>query len=416
MAGQVQHPILDNLWTHIPSAFSLANKSFGCVMKSDFILQGVTPDNHLDTVKGLLSLEDPSRVIIGTAFMNHVGVSLLSEELSKVSKQTTIFVGIRNGVTTAQGILEALKIGCNVYSVDTGSRSGIFHPKIYLSKNGNEAGIISGSANLTFGGLVSNIEASINMALNLEDKQSNDLVDQIIKKFDAMIKAYPENVSPISNEKDVKNLLDAGRLIDESVKIIPTAKGTVESQKKDKVPKMKLHKPSFIFPKKSKAKATSKLKKPILSKAQAIQPEGLSAVWRLDSLSRRDLSIPKSGGTSLTGSMLFKKSSNDIDVKTYFRNNVFNELKWVNDPKSQGKELAEATFAFIIKSVSYGTYTLTLTHDKGTHTKAIERHQPLTAIRWGDVRPLISDEGLLGRSLVLYKDNTNEDNYIIEID
>jgi HKD family nuclease len=53
------------------------------------------------------------------------------------------------------------KIGVNVYTVDTGSRAVIFHPKLYLVRGEKVARLVIGSANLTLGGLNNNVEAGL---------------------------------------------------------------------------------------------------------------------------------------------------------------------------------------------------------------------------------------------------------------
>ena len=93
------------------------------------MLQGVTEDNHADAVRDVLAIPDPERVVIGAAFMNEGGLSILHDVLAPMADQTTIMTGIRNGITSAQGLRRSLEIGCRTYAVDTGSRMILFHPK-----------------------------------------------------------------------------------------------------------------------------------------------------------------------------------------------------------------------------------------------------------------------------------------------
>lgn len=116
------------------------------------LFQGVTRDSHLAAVRQILAIPNPERIIISVAFMTEGGLSILNDALAPVAAQTTILAGIRNGITSAQGLRRSLEIGCTTYAVDTGSRNVIFHPKIYFSRNDNEARLIVGSANLTIGG------------------------------------------------------------------------------------------------------------------------------------------------------------------------------------------------------------------------------------------------------------------------
>ena len=382
-------------------------------MASKFILQGVTEDSHLEHLKQLLSIPNPVRIVISTAFMTETGLKIIEDALLPIAKKTVIFVGIRNGITTAQGLIKAIDLGCEVYAVDTGKRMAIFHPKIYLAMSKSEAGLISGSANLTRGGLVSNIEASISLVLDLADKQSGALVEDITTKLDQMISEYPDNVIRLSKINQVKELLDAARVADESVRIIPSSRGTAKSRAADGVPSMRLKTKHPVSKKKPKQKVPKT--KPARRKIVKIE-NGPKLVWKLNALVRRDLSIPKSTGTSLTGSMLFKKGDNEIDTRTYFREDIFQDLDWNPDTRTKGKELAEGTFQIIIRSIDYGTYNLTVTHDTRTDTKTYKQNQPMSAIKWGLASSIIRKEDLLDRSIFLYKDYSSKGHFIIEID
>ena len=108
-----------------------------------FVLQAATTENHLTIVKEALSVDEVEQAIIGTAFMTEGGVSLIEKELRAISSKVTLIVGIRNGITTAQGIEMAIDIGCKVIAVDTGTRGRIFHPKIYYIKTAMELYLIT---------------------------------------------------------------------------------------------------------------------------------------------------------------------------------------------------------------------------------------------------------------------------------
>ncbi|MDE0079515.1 MAG: helix-turn-helix domain-containing protein [Caldilineaceae bacterium] len=151
-------------------------------MKKRFVLQGITQDNHLDEIRDVISIENVSRIIISVAFLNQRGFSLLRDILEPVAGKTVIPAGIRNGITSAQGLLACVECGCRTYTVDTGSRRVVFHPKIYMSKNGEEARLILGSANLTVGGFISNIEASLKVVADLSMADDSALVADLEAK------------------------------------------------------------------------------------------------------------------------------------------------------------------------------------------------------------------------------------------
>ena len=145
-------------------------------MTKTFLLQAVTEDSHVSAVREVLGIPDPERVLIGAAFLNEGGLSILHDLLVPIAQQATVVTGIRNGITSAQGLKRCLEIGCRTYAVDTGSRAVLFHPKIYLSRNASEARLIVGSANLTHGGLNSNVEASILLKVARDEPEWTSII------------------------------------------------------------------------------------------------------------------------------------------------------------------------------------------------------------------------------------------------
>ena len=239
----------------------MANR-MGAVTKK-FILQGITGDNHLDEIRDVISIENVSRIVISVAFLTQRGFSLLSDILKPVADKTVVLAGIRNGITSGQGLLACVECGCKTYAVDTGSRGVVFHPKIYLSKNDDEARLVLGSANLTVGGLNSNIEASLKVVADLSAADDAALVADLEAKIDGMVAKFPDHVVEITTVDEIKSLLAAGRLIDESMKPAPSPGGSSGNRSLDAVPRMKLDK------KKLKLGAVA----PIEEDAEAIVPD-----------------------------------------------------------------------------------------------------------------------------------------------
>ena len=163
-------------------------------MSKNMLLQGITQDSHVAAVRGLLGIPHPEKVLLSVGFMTEGGLLALEAALSQVAERTTIVVGIRNGITSAQGLSKSLEIGCTTYVVDTGSRDILFHPKIYFARNAAEARIIIGSANLTPSGLSSNVEASISLKLGLIEPENATFVADIEAKIGSVVAGYPENV------------------------------------------------------------------------------------------------------------------------------------------------------------------------------------------------------------------------------
>lgn len=383
-----------------------------------FILQAATSENHFMEILNLLEIDAPKQIIVSTAYMSKAGLVTITDGLKDVAHITKIFVGIRNGVTTAQAIEKALTLGCTVYAVDTGSSKKIFHPKMYFSLGEKLAQIIIGSANLTLGGMRSNIEASICETLDLTNANDATLVDEINKCYKEMITQFPEHVIKITCHSEIKNLLIAGRLMDEGKPLHPLSYSHKDNRELDEIPEMKLQTASLPANLDAGLKALPIAAKKSNGKKQEESCKfGPVLVWESSPLTRRDLNIPDQSGTHPTGSMLWKKGKSDINQQTYFRNEVFDKLSWSSDPKDVKKEQAKAKFIIVIRGIEYGCYKLMVTNDTRTDTKSYKQHQPMSALRWGDSRPLISRNDLLGRTLWLYRLPSKKcDRFLIEID
>jgi hypothetical protein len=117
--------------------------------------------------------------------------------------------------------------------------------------------------------------------------------------------------------------------------------------------------------------------------------------------------------------MLFTKGAmDDIDQRYYFRDEVFSGLDWHHDtaPGKEHMERAEAQFRLIIRDVDYGVFTLRLSHNTRTDTAAYEQNNSMTQLHWGEARPLVAREDLLDRIMYLYRDETDPDLFVLEID
>lgn len=376
-----------------------------------FLLQAVNDEDHLQPAREVFGLGDLQAATISTAFMTASGLSMLQGVLEPIADRARIFVGIRNGVTTVQSIQKALEIGCETYLVDTGSRQRIFHPKMYYSRSATRAKLLLGSANLTMGGLRTNIEASVMQ--ELDPAADAAFLADLEGKLDAMIADYPDHVIRAVDDAQLADLQRAGRLRDERKAHPPEPAGSSADRALDNVPKMALR----TSPVRVARPAAPPV--PPVAPAAPVARERLEQVWESNGLTRRHLNIPTGANTNPTGSMLMGVGAWDgIDQRHYFRDNVFGALDWVLDtePRTAHIERAEAQMRLIVKDVDYGVRTLHLSHNTKTDTKAYEQRNSMTSLHWGDARPLVAHEDLLGRVLKLFRENEDPTRFTLEID
>ena len=383
----------------------------------NLLFQGVTPDDHLAAVRSILGIPNPQRIIMCVAFLNESGLTILNDALVPVAARTTILAGIRNGITSAQGLRKSLQLGCSTYAVDTGSRSVLFHPKIYLSRNDEEARLIVGSANLTLGGLNANIEASLILTVNLDDPDNSSFLAGVESKIDGMIEEYRENVLPVLDDLLIQQLLDSGRVVDESIMAAPNPASSARNRDLDTIERMKLRtRPT----RRRQVRRLPTEPSPTRSEPAASVRERWNLVWQSRPLTRRDLNIPTGSRTNATGSMMLSKGAlESIDQRHYFRDEVFHRLDWNFDtvPNRRHLERAQARFRLVIRDVDYGIFTLRLSHNSRIDTRAYEQRNSMTQLHWGrGVLPNIAREDLLGRIMFLYRDEGQADSFILEID
>ena len=390
----------------------------------ELILQAATKTTHVDAINATLQRINPEAVLISVAFVREEGIEAIEVALKPFAAKTKFFIGIRNDITSIQAVKRLLAMKIEVYAVDTGSRKILFHPKVYLAANARQAIVIIGSANLTFGGLHTNIEVSTSMKLDLSNEADKKFSDEATNAFADMLKKHPQHVFLIQSEKHADELFESGRLTDENVIPAPSTSSRVTKGERDDLPPMKLYR---VIPPRIRIKVdkpvVAALKPTKATAGPVVAPpiSGMSVakylVWESKALAERDLNIPRGATTHPTGSILLKKGAMaNINPRQFFRSEIFGKLTWTPDPKKPHLERAVAKFELLVKNLNYGQFDLRLTHNSRTQTKTFQQKNLVTEIHWGKAKPLIARRDLLGRTMYLYRKDTDPPEFLIEID
>jgi len=389
-----------------------------------FLLQGFTPETHLAAVKHALDCPGLKKAILSVAFLNKAGVDLLSSELSLLGSKVDVFAGIRNDITSREGLRALMAHDANVHYVDTGSRHVIFHPKIYFAQGDLEARMVLGSANLTPGGLNNNIEASITLDLDLADGNDASIAKSVDDEFSKLVSQYPAHVVRLTDPDELDELHAQGRLIDEASSFPPRTLASGAGGKMDVLARIKLR----------VAPLTRTVKRSVLPKPPvpavptapgsiAVAPPPAAAtgaelelVWESKALTERDLTIPSGATTHATGSINLDKGllDDDIDHRHYFRDEVFPALTW--NPKSATVEEAWARFGLIVKGVEHGEFDLRIGHTTSTTSTAYKQRNAMTRLSWGPMKSFVAQSDLIGRTMSLYRNAKDPTTFVIEID
>lgn len=396
--------------------------------KKNFIFQGVTPKTHAQAVRELFDVPDIKKAILSVAFVSESGVQQIENQLKAHAAQVTVYAGIRNDITSHQGLALLHNIGVKLYTVDTGSRNVIFHPKLYLVRGKSTARFVVGSANLTLGGLNNNIEAGLVIEFDLANADDKKVVDEIEGQLTSLSTEYPDHVVKVGAVASLNELLASGRLADEMAITPPrpstSAAGAVNA---DTTPRMKL-KVIPIHRALTKAKAAPKKVKPptasVATKAEKMKPAPAPAavgvefelVWESKPLTRRDLTIPDAAGTHATGSVNLDKGllAEDVDHRHYFRDDVFPHLKWAT--RSPTVDEAFAKFLLVLKGISYGEFDLAIRHTTSNKSAAYKQRNAMTRLSWGPMREYVARPDLIGRTLALYRDKIDPARFVLEVD
>lgn len=131
------------------------------------ILSNTTKPNHKDYLLQCFSVAE--EVWIATAFLKTSGLDLLLPLIKKHinnNKPIQIITGQNFGLTEPKALrvlhdLFEKKINANLYLDKAEDKQKVFHPKLFVFRTGNKGRIVSGSANITNGGLTGNEEFSI---------------------------------------------------------------------------------------------------------------------------------------------------------------------------------------------------------------------------------------------------------------
>ncbi|GLS99256.1 hypothetical protein GCM10007897_06350 [Sphingobium jiangsuense] len=397
----------------------------------EFILQGFTTRTHADAVRELFDIDSIERVILSVAFVSESGVQQLEAKIAPHIANTTVFAGIRNDITSHQGLAALLALANDLFVVDTGSRQVLFHPKLYFVRGSERARLVIGSANLTLGGLNNNIEAGMLLDFDLLDAADQATVAAIEAELDKLAADYAANVLKVGAVSDIDILLATGRIVDEMA-VPPPRPGSSSSStggNADAIPRIKLKvNPLRRAIKKADAAKPKSAKAPkqdatVVAAAPAPMPVPKAAgvqyeiVWESKPLTLRDLNIPDGANTNKTGSINLDKGllPADVDHRHYFREEIFNQLDW-SGANAKTTEEAYAKFHLVIKGISYGEFDLRIGHTIGTESKAYKQNNAMTRLSWGPVKTHVGNPDLKDRTLSLYRDLADPTRFVLEID
>jgi HKD family nuclease len=132
---------------------------------------GGTEQGPLEAVRGLL--EGSERVRAAVAYVKQTGVRLIASEVRALSRRggLRLLTTFDFGITEPAALDALLDLGAEVRIARYSGRA--YHPKLYLGDGAGGSALLMGSANLTGGALLRNVEAG----LALSDGEAGAVVD-----------------------------------------------------------------------------------------------------------------------------------------------------------------------------------------------------------------------------------------------
>lgn len=351
--------------------------------------------SHRDKICSLLESRSYDSFFFSVAYAKSTGVYDLFNGINLDDKSFEVYLGINNGVTSIQSILEFIKFGITPTLVDMGKTSSIFHPKLYIASDSESlrAEAIVGSANLTFNGLSQNVETSLQAELS-----SLELLTQVKNSFQEAILRSPENFIIADSVRRLVTLMNENKLEDERVRKTDPNRALTDTNYSKQLPAMKTLT--------SRRGRVSKRPSIRVSSRVTTATGAWVLCWESSPLTERSLNIPQHSGTNITGDInLVAGLMTGINFQTYFRNNVFVSEIWGTDAGSRAPHLerCHVNFEIVINGVTLGNYNLEVTHDPRTNTSSYIQRNAMTKLKWGSALTLVQDRSLLGLTLKIYK-------------
>ncbi len=136
---------------------------------------------------------------IAVAFVSQRGVATLRPSLDEAiarGAEVEFLVGLDFHSTEPQALRDILELtresgSPRLYCYGSLRDSGVYHPKLYLSRTADLMTFVVGSSNLTEGGLKRNVEINLRIEAPLRDEMTTDIVNTYNR-----LKFHPDRVVP----------------------------------------------------------------------------------------------------------------------------------------------------------------------------------------------------------------------------
>ena len=191
-------------------------------------MEFISNSTQKHSVKISQLLLQAEEVYMSVAFVKTSGVSLLIPAIQKALVNNTniqIVAGQHFSLTEPKALYQLRELfskqsSCKLHLAHVNSKTEVFHPKLYLFSSGIKGTIICGSANITQGGLASNVECSLCIECNTTDVVWTDA----LAFFNRLLQPENSVEATLLSIKQYESFYESQRKLREKVQAIPERK------------------------------------------------------------------------------------------------------------------------------------------------------------------------------------------------
>jgi len=386
-------------------------------MRVRFVGQPFEDSSNLhDFFTGALANSKIDELTVVTAWAKRSGLGRIEAELQAFRHRggaSSIILGIDEGGATEQGLRLAMELFDSTYVFRDRNRR-TFHPKLYVAKGDGVAEVLTGSNNLTAGGVYFNYETADHFQLDLTDEEDADYLLQVEAYVGALLSE--EELCLELDEDLLQHLLaDPGRyrIRDEDESRRSERRTADEPEDTDQHPADDIAPDRFGRPatgRRPDPRPRGRRREPggprppappaTAAPATETRTAGVPADVELRWFKQLPKADAQQNAGNQTGNLRLTQAGHDIDWLSFFREDFFGDADWRVDRDHAGnpKEVAFVEFDVVFHDEPLGQQVLRVAH--APHRES-GQHNHATALHWDDLNARLRQSDYTGSWVVL---------------
>jgi HKD family nuclease len=342
-------------------------------------------------------LRDPAltRLDIAVAWAKRSGLRIVDQSIRDFRDRggtLRAVVGVDEGGATREGLEQLIELANQAYVYHLGL-GRTFHPKVYLAYGPRAATLLTGSHNLTAGGLTANVEAGLAIEFDSSTSDGAALLTSVRDTFFERLIGDPAVCKLLNASTLTAILADSAVRVGDERFVLPGGneeQDGASAKAVDGIFGASKHKLRSRPPRARNVGAPTA--SPTPTGATGAKPSGVGALttpptpsppvirrW-FKEMSAADAQRPKVG-TNPTGHLTFTQAGHGIDHRKYFRNVFFEGLSWRPASRGTGRVLVTIPVDVTIYGRPLGRHSLVVDHNPAYEAGQGNR---TTTLHWGE--------------------------------